>query len=102
VYLLNQLKMSKRKPVRYLAVPIVLVVLLVAATTMGIVWHHHASSSEANCPICHVNHQPVGQPLESNQAPVLAPLCAQDEPQEPGFAPSPVLVRVPARAPPAV
>jgi hypothetical protein len=90
-----------RKPLRYLAVPIVLVVLLVAATTLGIAWHQHANSSESNCPICHLNHQPIGQPLESNQAPVLAPLGAQDEPQEPGFVASPVVSRVPARAPPA-
>jgi len=91
---------SNRRQLRYLAVPIVLVALLVAATTLGIAWHHHASSSESNCPICHLNHQPIGQPLESNQAPVLAPLGAQDEPQELGFVATPATSRVPARAPP--
>ncbi len=83
-----------------MAVPLVLVVLLVAATTLGMAWHHHANSSESSCPICHLNHQPIEQPLESNQAPVLAPLGAQDEPQEPEFVVSPETSRVPARAPP--
>jgi len=89
-----------RRSLRYLAVPVILVALLVAATTMGIVWHNHANSSESNCPICHLNHQPIGQPLESNQAPVLAPLGPQDEPREPEFSPALVTSRVPARAPP--
>jgi hypothetical protein len=92
--------MLEKRTIHLFLVPLVLVALLAMATA-GSIWHHHANSTETNCPICHLNHQPFEQPLADNSTTVLAPLGPQAEPQEPAFAPAPVFRRIAARAPPA-
>jgi hypothetical protein len=94
--------MSSHKAIRCLLVPVALIVLLVFVTTLGSVWHHHATSSEANCSICHLNHQPMERPLASDRSPALAQFGFRPEPSEPAFTPAPLAPRLPARAPPAV
>jgi hypothetical protein len=94
--------MRGHRSTRCLIVAVALLALLVVATTLGGVWHHHAnSSSEANCPICHLNHQPIERPLASNRTPTLASVGPGPEPRETDFAPSLIARRIPARAPPA-
>ncbi len=92
--------MSNPRQFRYVAVALLLVALLVVATTAGNLWHNHRGSSETNCPICHLSHQPIERPLAAVRAPVLALLGAPPEPRDPGFVPAPFSQRVPARAPP--
>jgi len=101
---LRQAKKSMRnhKAIRCLLVSVALIVLLVFVTTLGSVWHHHADSSEANCSICHVNHQPMERTLSSDRTPALAQLEFRPELSEPAFTPAPLAPRLPARAPPAV
>ena len=94
--------MRNQRSIRRLLVPIALIVLLIFVTTLGSVWHHHADSSEANCSICHVNHQPMERPLASDRTPALAQLGFRPEPAEPAFTPCHLAPRLPARAPPAV
>ncbi|MDE3108671.1 MAG: hypothetical protein KGL02_01910 [Acidobacteriota bacterium] len=95
--------MLKRRPVRlFLAtIALLLMPLLVVATTTGSVWHHHADSNEASCPICHLSHQPIAPTLAVDHAPDLAPLGKQLDVPEPAEAPTPSILRIPARAPPA-
>ena len=99
---LNPQAMSKRKAIRCLLVPVALIVLLVLITTLGGVYHHHSNSSEANCSICHVNHQPMERPLAKDRTPALSQLGIRPEPSEPAFLPTLLSPRLPARAPPTV
>jgi hypothetical protein len=94
--------MRKPRAVRYVVVTVALVALLVFVTTLGSVWHRHAGSSDANCSICHLNHQPMERPIASDRTPALAQLGFRPEPSEPAFTPTPFAPRLPARAPPAV
>jgi len=94
--------MSEKKAIRIVVVSVALLALLVLAITMGGLRHNHASSSDANCPTCHFNHQPMERPLASHYEPPLAPVGSKPEPQEPEFTPSPEAPRLPARAPPSV
>lgn len=72
------------------------------ATTAGAIWHTHVHTSEANCPICHLNHSPIDSALAAEPIlPRFTPVGVQPEPQATPIAQSPVIVRVPARAPPA-
>jgi hypothetical protein len=80
-------------------VKVALLALLLVAMTLGSVWHHHAGS-DATCPICHLNHQPIERPLAIDRTPALALVGPTDQPQDTGLAPSPIVPRVPARAPP--
>lgn len=82
-------------------VPVALLALLLVAMTLGSVWHHHAGSSDANCQICHLSHQPIERPLAVYRALTWAPVGPGPEPQDARVAPAPVVRRVPARAPPA-
>jgi len=91
---------NKPKPIRYMVVPVALLALFVLSMTLGSVWHHHANSSESNCPICHLSHQPVDRPLSSDRTPTMAPVGPSLESKEPDLAPTLLIVRVPARAPP--
>jgi len=91
----------KRIPVQYLVVPVALLALLMLVMVLGSVSHHHAGP-DANCSICHLSHQPIDHPQPIHRAPSLAQVGVQIELQDPGFAPSPVSPRLPARAPPAV
>jgi hypothetical protein len=91
----------KRTPTKYLAIAVTLIALLMIATTLGSVFHYHANSSENNCPICHLNHQPVVVALANDRAPALAPVGSGPEPKDNGIVPNRVTSRVPARAPPA-
>lgn len=95
--------MQNRRPFRLVLATIALVImpLLVIATTTGSVWHHHADSNEASCPICHLSHQSVAPTLSADHTPDLAPLGTQPDVQEPAEGPTPSILRVPARAPPA-
>jgi hypothetical protein len=79
---------------------IAVVALLVLATTTGIACHHCGNSTERTCPICHLNHQLIEEPLASDRAPVLVPVTPSAEPQESDFTPLPATPRVPGRAPP--
>jgi hypothetical protein len=92
--------MRSAKPIRCLVVPVALLALLLVAMTLGSVWHHHDGSSDATCQICHLSHQPIERPLANDRAPVLALLGTAQEPQDTGLAPTPIVPRVPARAPP--
>jgi hypothetical protein len=91
--------MHRSKLTRFVVVSLALLALM-AAVTLGGVWHHHPNSSEANCSICHLNHQPIVQPLSADRVPCFAPIGTKPEPLEPFFAPTPLVRHVPARAPP--
>jgi hypothetical protein len=92
--------MRTRSSIRRFVVPVTLLLILVVGMTLCNVSHHHAGSSDANCSICHLNHQPINQPLLSHSTTTLAQTGVNPDPQEPGFAPSPIEPRLPARAPP--
>lgn len=92
--------MLSQKPIRYLLVPATLLALLLLTMALGGVWHHHSTSSCANCPICHLSHQPMERTLTGDRIPTLAPVETQALQFEPRFAPGPVIPRLDARAPP--
>jgi hypothetical protein len=94
--------MRNRTSIRRLIVPITLLVLLVVGMTLCNVSHHHTGSSDANCSICHLSHQVIDQPILNDSTTTLAQTGVNFEPQEPGFAPSPIKPRLPGRAPPTV
>jgi hypothetical protein len=92
--------MKRRSPIRSFAVPVVLLALLVFAMTLGAVVHTHAGSTESNCSICHLNHQPIDQPFVADSVPSLAQVGIRTDfapPPDSPFQPAP---RLPARAPP--
>jgi hypothetical protein len=89
-----------RRSIRSLAIPVLLLALLVFAMTLGTVIHSHAGTSESNCSICHLNHQPIDQPFVADHAPSFAQIGIRTEiapPADPDFEPA---KRLPARAPP--
>jgi hypothetical protein len=88
-----------RKTIRYWIIP-VLVALLLLVTTAGVTFHHHANSSDANCPICHLNHLSVGLQVAAASAAPLVTAGASPDIRDPEFVQSPVAHRLPARAPP--
>lgn len=92
--------MPRRQPVRLAVTAMAVLMLLVFATTLGSVWHHHTTSSEATCPICHLNHQPVQRPLTVSRAPQLEITRSSPDANVPETAPAPVIRRLAARAPP--
>jgi hypothetical protein len=92
--------MRNRRSIRRLIVPVTLLLLLVVGMTLCNLSHHHAGSTDANCSICHLNHQAIDQPLPADSTPALAEVEGHADPQEPGFTPSPIKPRLPARAPP--
>lgn len=94
--------MRRYRPTRYVVASLALLSLLMLATALGGVWHHHAGSTDANCSICHLNHQPVERPLASHREPALDLLGLRPDPLEFQLAPDPETLRLPARAPPAV
>jgi len=94
--------MRNRNSIRRLIVPVALLLLLVVGMTLCNVSHHHNGSSDANCSICHLSHQPIDQPLVAKGTATLAQTGVNSDPQEPGFEPSPIEPRLPARAPPTV
>jgi hypothetical protein len=83
-----------------LLVPIVVLAALVLAMTLGGLWHNHSGSSDANCSICHLNHQPVDNAPVSYREPSLAQVDTRAVPEEPGFTLGLAAPRLPARAPP--
>jgi hypothetical protein len=93
--------MRKAKSFRYLAIPVALLALLLVSMTLGSLWHHHTGTTESSCPICHLSHQPIDRPLSPSPTPAFAIVTAAPEPADLGFAPSPFVPLVPARAPPA-
>jgi hypothetical protein len=92
--------MYLQKTIRQFILFTALIALWVGITA-GNVWHHHLSSSDANCPICHLSHQPVDQPLSASRVPVLTPVGMQLELLDYDFVSIPSPHRIPARAPPA-
>ncbi len=90
--------MRDSRPIRFAT--LALIALLVFAATAGVVWHHHSHSTETSCPICHLNHQPIGSPLAAHRAPALASAGIQLQVPKPAFVPAPAAPRLPARAPP--
>jgi hypothetical protein len=78
-----------------------LLCVLLVGMTLGGLWHHHrGAADEANCSICHLNHQPIDRPTPVNETSAAALLGPTPEPAAPGYAPTPALERIPARAPP--
>jgi len=92
--------MRRKISTRLLIVPVALLALLLVGTTLGAAWHHHTGSSDATCQICHVTHQPIERPLAADRTPAFAVLGATPEPSDAEIAPTPVISRIPARAPP--
>jgi hypothetical protein len=92
--------MRNRSSIRWLIVPVTLLLLLVVGMTLCNVSHHHNGSSDANCSICHFSHQAIDQPILNDSTTTLAQTGVNFEPRKPGFAPSPIKPRLPARAPP--
>jgi hypothetical protein len=89
-----------QKTIRLLLVALA-ILAVVFATTLGAVWHTHEHTSEANCVICHLNHQPIDNVLWFDPGlPDFAPVGAQREPPESILTQNPLISRVPARAPP--
>jgi hypothetical protein len=87
--------MSHRKSI------LLLVVLLLMMATLGSVPHHHQNStSEQTCQICPLNHQPIEYVVVSNRELVLIPVNAQPKLDDREFPPSPLVRRLPVRAPP--
>ncbi|HKS65883.1 MAG TPA: hypothetical protein VJR26_01475 [Candidatus Acidoferrales bacterium] len=94
--------LPSRRSIRLLLVAAAILVV-VFATTLGAIWHTHERTSEASCAICHLNHQPIDNAVSCDCAiPYFVPVGEQPEPQEFAVAQTPVIARVPARAPPAV
>jgi hypothetical protein len=92
--------MKQRSSIRTIAVPVVLLALLVFAMTLGTVVHSHVGTSESNCSICHLNHQPIDQTVVVDNAPSFAQVETRSDiapPADPPFQPA---ARIPARAPP--
>jgi hypothetical protein len=90
-----------RSSIRW-ALVAVAILAVVFATTVGAVWHTHKDISEASCPICHLNHQPIDNALSVEpELPEFAPVGNQPQAREPALVESAVIPRVPARAPPA-
>lgn len=98
----NLCTVPKHRPVQCLAVPVALLALLMLVMVLGSVSHHHDRATHENCSICHLSHQPIDHPQPSHRETSLAQVGLQAESQEPGFRPSFVTPRLPARAPPAV
>jgi hypothetical protein len=94
--------MHTHNSIRRLIVPITLLLLLVVGMTLCNVSHHHNGSTDTNCSICHLSHQAIDQPILNDRTTTLAQTGVSFEPQEAGFAPSPLQPRLPARAPPTV
>jgi hypothetical protein len=92
--------MAPKLKIRAFVIPVALLMLLVFATTLGTFAHSHSGSSEANCSICHFNHQPIDQPLVADNEPSLAQVETRFEAETPAFPPLLVAPRLPARAPP--
>jgi hypothetical protein len=92
--------MRKHSLIRRLVVPVTLLLLLVVGMTLCNLSHHHTGSRDANCSICHLSHQVIDQPILNDSSTTLAQTGVSFEPQEAGFAPTPVAPRLPARAPP--
>jgi hypothetical protein len=92
--------MTGRNTVRLTLVSVALFALVFAAM-LSAVWHSHGNSSDANCSICHLNHQQIDHPLPFDRSPNFSPIGNRTEQQEPRFAPGLAVARGPARAPPA-
>jgi hypothetical protein len=74
---------------------------VIFATTLSAVWHTHEHTSEATCVICHLNHQPINNALSFHpELPDFAPVGTQPQAKEALLAQSPLIARIPARAPP--
>jgi hypothetical protein len=93
-------EMVERRAIRYVVVSVALLALLFVTATLGGIWHHHSKVSDANCSICHLNHQPMERPLASHREPALTTVGHRPDPQEPGFTLNPETPRLPTRAPP--
>lgn len=93
--------MQRQKIIRFALVAVAILAVMLA-TTAGMVWHTHVHTSEANCVICHLSHQPITNALSFSPAlPIFAAVGAQPEPEEVLAAQNPLIARVPTRAPPA-
>jgi Na+/phosphate symporter len=74
---------------------------VIFATTLSAVWHTLEHTSEATCVICHLNHQPINNALSFHpELPDFAPVGTQPQAKEALLAQSPLIARIPARAPP--
>ncbi|MGC2718112.1 MAG: hypothetical protein WA209_00865 [Candidatus Acidiferrales bacterium] len=77
-----------------------LLALLVFAMTLGTVVHSHTGTTESNCSICHLNHQPIDQPFVADNAPSFAQVGVRTDVAPPTETPFQPARRLPARAPP--
>lgn len=92
--------MQRQKTIRFALVAVAILAVMFA-TTLGMVCHKHVHTSEANCVICHLNHQPITNALSFSPAlPSFAAVGTQPEPEEVLAAQNPLVTRDPARAPP--
>ncbi|HKV28348.1 MAG TPA: hypothetical protein VJN90_08785 [Candidatus Acidoferrales bacterium] len=80
-----------------------LALLLATATTAGNVWHHHATTfAESTCPICHLGHQPIQQPVVKQSGPVMLAEDSGPSVAEPLFRSAPIFSHLATRAPPSL
>ena len=82
--------MLRRRPTRYLVVPVALLALLLVGMTLGSVSGTIIDgSAESACPICHLSHQPIERPAGSESRADAALVAPTPEPRDAGFAPVP-------------
>ena len=82
--------MTARKTIRIVGATLALVALLVFATGVVSDWHHDNSTSDAQCPYCHLGHQTPIQPETSLCVSVLNPVAMVVSLEEIAFPVSPV------------
>jgi hypothetical protein len=83
-------------------VVVMLVAVLVTAPLAASIWHHHTGSSDANCPVCHFNHQPMDRPAESPRFCSILAVTYSSRPAEARYIANRDIRPLPSRAPPAV
>lgn len=83
-------------------VVVMLVAVLVAAPLAASIWHHHSGTSDANCPVCHFNHQPMDRPAENLRFCSIEVVTYRSAPTEARFITNRDIRPLPSRAPPAV
>jgi hypothetical protein len=94
--------MNVRKTIRILGVSLALIALLVFATGVVSDWNHHDSSSDAQCPYCHLAHQTPNQLETPLSVSVLRPVASLPFSEDANPAAAPALSQTAPRAPPGV
>jgi hypothetical protein len=92
--------MTARKMIWIIGLSLALIALLVFATGVVSDWHHDNSTSDAQCPYCHLGHQTPIQPETNLCVSVLNPVAAIVSQAEIAFPAGPVFSQTAPRAPP--